>query len=310
MYKKKPVDGFRDFNGYDRRQFPDKVIRVTAGAGGEALLIAGSLKTALLDCGMAYCAEELIANIKEACLEENRQLDYILLSHTHYDHIGALPYVLMEWPEAVVCGAEYCRKVFNSEGARRKMAELGKIAAEKYTKDPEATILVEGLRLDVSLSDGEKLYLGEEYIVALETKGHTDCSMTYVLEPDGIMFASESTGVLESPEFMHIPILKSYSDSMASIEKCSTYPINHLISPHYGSVPDFFIREYWEMCRLGAQEKRDYLYQLHQRKLDFEAILMDYAEKYWNDARGEEQPKEAFMENAGNIIRAIMKDFD
>ncbi|MGI6722742.1 MAG: hypothetical protein ACOX4I_09490 [Anaerovoracaceae bacterium] len=46
-----------NFEGHDRFAFPDFITSVSAGYGGESLLIEGSEKTALYDCGMAYCAE-------------------------------------------------------------------------------------------------------------------------------------------------------------------------------------------------------------------------------------------------------------
>jgi len=251
----------------------------------------------------------MIGNIKEILTAENRKLDMIFLSHTHYDHIGGLPYVLKTWPETIVYGADYCKRVFASNGAKSKMAELGKVAWKKYKNHGNEEILMEGLKIDQILNDFDRVYLGEEYIVAIETKGHTDCSMTYVLEPDGIMFASESTGVLESPDFMHIPILKSYQESMDALNKCKGYPVKHLISPHYGYVPDFFIDDYWKIFIESAEEKKNYLYRLHNEKMNFEEILEEYTKKYWSSAREAEQPKEAFRENAKNTIKAIMKDF-
>ena len=60
---------------------------------------------------------------------------------------------------------------------------MGKSAAQLYGKDPEQ-VHVDGIRIDIVLNDGDVLKLGEnESITAIETKGHTDCSMTYLLKP-------------------------------------------------------------------------------------------------------------------------------
>ena len=51
---------FHDFEGYDRFAFPEGITRVTAGTGGEALLIDKYGKTALLDCGQAFCGKDMV----------------------------------------------------------------------------------------------------------------------------------------------------------------------------------------------------------------------------------------------------------
>lgn len=86
---------YHSFPGQDRFGFPEYLARVTSGFGGETFLIFGSEKTALYDCGMAYAANGTIYNIhRELRSHGKSKLDFILLSHTHYDHIGALPYIL------------------------------------------------------------------------------------------------------------------------------------------------------------------------------------------------------------------------
>ena len=54
--------------------------RVTAGFGGEALLIVGSEKTGLLDCGMAYCGEKMVEKLARRLVENGREkLDLSLI---------------------------------------------------------------------------------------------------------------------------------------------------------------------------------------------------------------------------------------
>lgn len=303
-------DIYRDFPGHDRFAYPENLKRVTAGFGGESILIFGPEKTALYDTGMAYCHEGLLENIEKALAERGRaELDYVLASHTHYDHIGALPYILQRWPEVTVCGAEKAKRVFESEGARRTMKRLGEAARDNFVKCDEA-VLVEPLRIDRVVREGDRIDLGKgTYFYVLETKGHTDCSLSYVLEPDSILFASESTGVLRNPEEMHTAILKSYRDTMDSAAKCRAYGAKHIISPHFGMIPDEMVDAYFNLYVKSAEAERDFILNWADQGLDKDQIMEKFEEKFWSEERGRAQPKAAFYENAKYSISHILESF-
>ena len=74
---KREVEKVSSFDESARYEFPENIVRVTAGNGGEALLVLGSEKTALVDCGMAYCADNLIRNIRATFLRENMQVSWL-----------------------------------------------------------------------------------------------------------------------------------------------------------------------------------------------------------------------------------------
>ncbi len=298
----------RLFDGHDQFAYPDNICRVTADTGGEALLIFGPEKTALYDTGMAYCHEKLIENIKEALAKHDRgSLDYVVLSHTHYDHIGALPYVLLQWPEAQVFGASKARDVFQSEGAKRTMKRLGEAARDGYTSSREP-VLVEPLRINQTVGDGGRIGLGGgSYLQVLETKGHTDCSLTYVLEPDGVMFTSESTGVMRFPPEITTAFLKSFKDTLASADKCRAYGAKRLVGPHYGIHPEGLTGIYFDLYRRYAEMERDFILEQYDQGLDKDQIMEKYEEQFWSERRGEDQPKEAFLENAKYSIKHILE---
>ncbi len=299
---------FNDFPDHDRHKLPDGLFRVTAGKGGEAILVFGSEKTFLVDCGMAYCADRVIKNIEFAlAMHERTGLDGILLSHTHYDHIGALPYVKKRWPKAVVYGAAKAKKVFQSPRAHALMKELG-INARNLYSERKNEIITDGLDVDVVVGERDKISIGNEYFVVLETKGHTDCSLTYVLEPRKIMFASESTGVLENPNFVHTTILKSYKDGIDSALKCKAYKPKYVICPHYGILPDYFTEEYFDLYIKSAEYKKDFILDLHKKGYNYDQILDEYIKYHWSQGRGNEQPKEAFIINGRHMIDVILKE--
>ena len=64
---------------------------VSGHTAGNSQLILGRENAILIDCSLPFCAEETIKKLKAAL--NGRTLDAILLSHSHYDHIAALPQI-------------------------------------------------------------------------------------------------------------------------------------------------------------------------------------------------------------------------
>ena len=295
---------FKDFQNHDRNAYPQPVVRVTGGMGGEALLIMGPEKTALYDAGMACFSDRLLVNLKKALA--GRNLDYIVLSHTHYDHIGGLPYVLDQWPDALVCASEKAARVFRSEGARKTILDLGINAAANYGID-HINIMVNPLRVDRILKDGDLICLGgNAWLKALETKGHTDCAMTFLLEPEGILFTCESTGVLVSPEHNDISALKDFEETIRVAGRLKALDFQWLISPHYGVVPQWFNGRYFDLYIEMAERERDFIEGLIRQGKDFEEIMEAHKAVYWLHGRSDAQPFAAYRLNTESEVKQLI----
>ncbi len=296
-------DGFfKNFKGHDRFDFPEGIHRVTAGFGGEAILVTCCEKTAMIDCGMAYCGEQMVRNA-EAYLG-SRTLDYVFISHTHYDHIGALPYIKRRWPDVKVVGSRKAKSVFEREGAVQTIRRLGIEAQHTYSKSRD-DIPVGGLVVDIVVSDGDKVSLGEQYMYVIEAKGHTDCCLCYVLEPMSLMFACESTGVIDEDQTVCSAILKNYDDSIESAHKCRAYGADRIIIPHFGIIPEYFNDMYFDSFIENAAKERVFVKDMYSKGLSDEEVLQRYKDNFWSEARRIVQPEEAFMVNAVNIIRVL-----
>ncbi len=296
---------FTEFEGEDRTAYPSCMTRVTGGAGGESYIIKGENKTALYDTGMACFKDNLLHNIELVLNAENRTLDYILVSHTHYDHIGALPYILEKWPNAVVCGNMKAGKVFNSSTARQVIEELGTNAKKNYHKD-DVEIRTDGMRIDRVLSDGDEISLGDMTIIAHETKGHTDCSMSYYILPEKILISCESTGLLRGPGRINTGPLKSIDDCLASTEKLRKLDYDCLIIPHYGVCPPSYRYKFFEDYIAEQRTEKELIEKGIADGLSAEEILEKHKNHYWTEARAKAQPYAAYKMNTEIIIKRMM----
>ncbi len=283
----------------------DKIINVTGGKGGNAFLVRGEIQTALVDCGMAYCAANLISNIKQVL--QRRGLDYVLISHSHYDHIGAIPYLRKEWPGLKVLGAEHAQHILNRPNALRTIRDLSRQAAEFYHAEPVPDYDDEMLKVDNSIADENVLELGGLNIRVIETQGHTQCSLSFLVDNE-ILFSSESTGCMSKSGKIHPAFLTSSSAALKSVQRCQTINPRRIISPHFGWVNQENTPSYWTNCRLAIEEAKKFILGLFELGYNENRILDEYEKVFRDKDNRLEQPRIAFRLNTQNMIKAVLNN--
>ena len=300
---------YENFQGHDRFDVPEPIYRVTGGNGGESYLIVGSEKAAILDCGMACFSRELISNIHEVLDPKGRTLDYVLMSHTHYDHIGALPYIIDEWSDVKVCGAEKAISVFSSEPAKRTMRELGDNATDLYGID-FGPVKTDGMRVDIVLKDGDEIDLGDLKAVFYEAKGHTDCSASYLIEPISVLFLSESIGQYEGPGRMDVSVLKSFRQSLDSAERMRELGAERIVSMHYGFIPKYYNDKYFEEYICEAKWERELIRKCIKKGFSDSEISDVHDIFYWEEGLRAAHPYDAYHMNTMITIKLVRKEME
>ena len=134
-----------------------KVTDVRSRKGDAAFLIDDGKTSVLYDTGFGFTGYAVADNIKN-CLGE-RQLDYIFLTHSHYDHALGSAYILRRYPTAKVVAGKYAADIFRRDGAKRVMQELDRKFAKKCgVTDYE--FLGNELRVDKEVNEGDIIRAG------------------------------------------------------------------------------------------------------------------------------------------------------
>ncbi len=283
----------------------DKILEITSGKGGNAYLLAGGNQNALIDCGMAYCAQELIGKVRQAL--NDGSLDFIVISHSHYDHVGAIPYIKECWPECKVLGAEYAQKVLNSATALKAIRALSEQAARIYGAEDILPYDDSLLKVDQVIRDGDMLDLGNMRIQVLETPGHTKCSLSFLVNDD-ILFPGESTGYMSRSGRVYPAFITSGSEALKSIQRCRKIQPRIIYSPHYGVLTASETRTYWESCKEAVLKTVEFVRRLAAQGMDEEAILIEYEREFRDEHSRVEQPFEAFRLNNAPMIKAVLRE--
>lgn len=285
-----------------------KVTTITPKEGGCQCFFLHTEKPAIIDVGMLYAAEETIEATKTVL--DGRTLEYIILTHSHYDHIGALTEFRKAFPEAKVVSSQVTADVFKRPGAIKVMKEMTEHAYEMYVKYPlpEGKWDASGFFVDEIVNDGEIIDLGDYQLTAVYTPGHTNCSYSFFDPTEGTAFLSETLGSVYHQGYTHMIFLKSYLDNEASVERIRALQPKRIFIPHYGEYLDGTPDEYFDIAEKYLRFLKDIILnaalrgctddEIVQEMLDKEYVLMSY-----------ETPYAAYLANAYPMVKAMHREF-
>ena len=93
--------------------------------GMNCMVVESGGDRVVIDCGLMFPNAEQALGVEVIApdlsyVKQTGKLDAILLTHAHEDHIGALPYLLRDFPDATVCGTRFTLAV-----TKEKLSEHG-----------------------------------------------------------------------------------------------------------------------------------------------------------------------------------------
>ena len=273
---------------------------------GTCYLVTGDKQAILFDPGMAYYGETVVNRVKEKL--GDRSLDAVFLTHSHYDHVAALPYVKQVWPGIKVYAAEYACHIFEKPKAQLMMFGMSQTAAkDSHHEWDSSSYNNDLLRADTALYDGDRITIGEFVVEAMETIGHTQCSMSFMIN-DEVMISSETIGLLGEGGRGYVPaFLISYKQAVLSLQKTKAAAPKKLYMPHRGLVDAN--EQYWNEMEKGLAATKDEIIRILAEYPTPEEQLLEMEEVYWKQAAEGTWPREAFDINAKAMLKTVAAEF-
>lgn len=228
-----------------------KITDVRAVPGDAAFLVDDGETAILYDTGFAFTGARVAQNVKR--ILGDRALNFIFLTHSHYDHAAGTPYIKRVYPTACVIAGEYAARIFAKPTARALMRELDAKAAKSEGID-EYEDLIDLLEADRTVVDGDRIAAGKHTYEALSLPGHTKCSVGYYCAETGLLLSSETVGVFNGTDDVVPSYLVGYKMTLASISRVEALQPRAMLLPHFGLIEGETVALYLSRARERATE--------------------------------------------------------
>lgn len=287
----------------DLKNKPEITITDVRVLPGDSAFLIDDGKTAILyDSGFAFTGCSIAENIKKILKE--RTLDYIFLTHSHYDHVLGVPSILAAYPEAKVVAGVYAAKVFAKASVRATMESLDRKAALRQNVSA-GNHSAEGLRVDIVVQDEDVISCGSMEITVIALPGHTKCSVGYYLKDHKLLLGTETLGVYFGGNTYLPSFLVGYRLALDSFQRARSLDVEQMLLPHYGVVEKKEIETYLTCSEAVTVDTAQTILSLLRQGCTQQEILAYLQEKDYRDNVAPIYPLDAFLLNTGIMIERV-----
>jgi glyoxylase-like metal-dependent hydrolase (beta-lactamase superfamily II) len=262
--------------------------------------------------GMSWIAPSLEAQFSEIDFEPKR-LKYLVISHSHFDHCGAVPYLKRKFPHIQIVASAYSEKVFTKEKAVNFIAAADKYVIDKLGLQSEyerLNLRFDEIHVDRIIRESDVIDLGEDIAVHfLEVPGHTQCSIAaYVPELKALFPADAVPPPTDDTEAIFFPG-PQYDFGMykQSMERMAKLDVEILASEHYGVVTGDRASQILQAGLRQPERLKDLIIELYKQTENFDETIQKAAPEILKKDEFQFMGRELQLTVLSTVIRRILE---
>ena len=271
--------------------------------GKEAMIVGG---------GMSWIAPALEKQFTAMDFDFSR-IRYLVITHSHFDHCGAVPYLKRKFPQAKILASAYAQRVFSLKKAVQFIAAMNDRMLEISGADKETgrlNLKFDGIQVDQTISDQDIVDLGNGITVRfLETPGHTQCSLAAYVPSLKILFPSDAAAFpsFDGKGAAHPSPQYDFRLYLESLKKLTALEVEILAFEHHGFLRGAEARQFLVQATKQAEENRKFITENVRRPEDFEAVVQKLAGDFLEQTRFPFLPSDIQESVAATVVRKFLE---
>jgi len=167
-------------------------------------------------------------------LGDASRLSLNLITHAHYDHCGAVPYLKRRIASLRTGASGEAGEILRDEDSVAEMRRMNEVYETRFPHLMKGEdVSFRGLDPDMTLRDGDRLDLGKGWSVdVIATPGHTKDSLSFYIPGIRALVPGEAVGLYTTGLFIQSEFSSSYEAYMESLGRLSRLDVRILLMAH------------------------------------------------------------------------------
>ena len=256
--------------------------------------------------GMSYIVSDVLRQFKEFGIDEKR-IKKLLILHSHFDHVGIVPFFKRRHPEIEVYASERGWEILQMDKAIPTINEFGRNVARRMAKGDVYSAYDLEWRKDVSgttIREGDRIDLGGLEVSILEIPGHSSCCIAAYVPGLKALFPTDGGGI----PFDNTIISSGnshYTKYQQSLEKLKDLPVDYYCADHYGYITGDEAKEFISKSIQMAKENRTRIEEVYRTTGDIDAAAQKLTSSFYEENPGYFLSPEIFLDVHRQMVRHI-----
>lgn len=271
-------------------------------------IIKGKERSLMIDAGINLMGPAYIASL-EKIFGNKKTLDYVFATHSHFDHLGSIPYLKRKLPRLQAGAFERVGTLMKKKSVLDLMTYLSDLQRGFFQNIVgEEDVHIEPVDFEFNLKEGDRFDLGGVTCEVYEVPGHTGDSLAFFIPEIRALFAGEACGIPEGDNDGHVQVefLSSYDDYVLSLDKIIRLQPKLIGMAHMWVFTDDDATDFLQRSLEATPRYRKLIETyLNAENGDIDSAVQSMVKKEYDEKGTIAQPRESYIENLKAQVRHV-----